>query len=169
MRHMLERIETALVGVTDPVERRRRTVYRLRAMGYTLESVAEELNISYGTAHGDEQWCHANLPAAYANAEEFRRISIPQLEYLYQLLVTPRIVLETTDGGETIERLELPGPVAIRTAASVKAEQSKLLGAYRSVSVDDGGDTVTYTLTVTKPRFDIEGAATEQESIEEHA
>lgn len=163
----IERIETALVGVTDPILRRRMTVYRLRLSGYTIHWIAEELNISGGTAHADMQWCYQNLPPAYANADEFRFISIGQLEQQYQRVMTPRVVLETTETGETIERVELPSLVAEKVARELKAEQAKLLGAYKTVSVDDDGDTATYTVTVSKPRFEIEGTATEYDDPRE--
>lgn len=169
VRQIVERVETALVNVTDPVERRRLTVYRLRTLGYTEWSIAEELHISIATVSRDLDWCFANLPPAYKNAEDFRRVSIVQLEEQYQRVVTPRVVLETTETGETVERLELPSLVAEKVARDIKDTQSKLLGAYKSASVDEGEDTVSFTLTVSKPRFDIEGTATEQESIEEHA
>lgn len=156
VREVIQRVDTALIGVVDPVEKRRLTVYRLRTLGYMLEDIAEELNCSYGTVRRDLEWCFTNLPTTYANAEEFRRIAIPQLEYLFRMLVTPRTIVESTDTGETVTRVEPPELTAIKVAASIKAEQAKLLGAYRAVDVQDGEETTTYTVTVSKPRFEIE-------------
>lgn len=155
---IVDRIETALVGVTDPILRRRMMVYRLRTLGYTIHAAAEELNISYGTAQGDIEWCYRNLPPAYANAEEFRFIAIGQLEEQYQRVMRPRTVLEQTESGDTVERIELPSLVAEKVGKEIKAEQAKLLGAYRTAVIDEGPDTVTYSVTVSRPRFEEGGA-----------
>lgn len=150
MQQIMQRVEASLVGETDPIRRRRMLVYRLRVMGYTLETIAEELNMSYGTAHGDLEWCFANLPPVFANAEDFRRVSVPQLEGMFEQLVTPQVVLEQTDTGETIQRLQMPSVQALRTAKEIKDTQAKLLGAYKPVVVDDGAETITYSVTVSK-------------------
>lgn len=150
MQQILQRVEASLVGESDPIRRRRMIVYRLRVKGYTLETIAEEMNISVGTAYADLEWCFANLPPVFANAEDFRRVSVPQLEGMFEQLVTPQVVLEQTETGETVQRLQMPSVQALRTAKEIKDTQAKLLGAYKPVVVDDGAETITYTVTVSK-------------------
>lgn len=147
---IVQRIETALASVSDPMLRRRMMVYRLRTLGYTIHAIAEELNMSVGTAHADMEWCYKNLPPAYQTADEFRFVAISQLEEQYQRIVRPYVVLEQTESGEMVERIQYPSLVAEKVAKEIKAEQAKLLGAYKTASVEEGPDTVTYTVTVSR-------------------
>jgi hypothetical protein len=136
--HVIQRAEAALISTTDPIERRRLTIWKLRIQGYTLVNIAEQLGISYGTAHADMQWCYKNAPMAYESAEEFRHIGIAQLEQQYQMLVTPRVILDTTETGDIVERVEAPSLMALKVAQSAKDMQAKLLGAYAPTRVEAG-------------------------------
>lgn len=167
VREVIERVETALIGTSDPLERRRLTVYRLRILGYTLETIAEEMNMSYETARLDLRWCFNNLPPVYANAEDFRRVSIPQLENIFQMLVTPRTVVQVLESGETLQHVELPSLQALKVAREVKDTQAKLLGAYQAVDVREGDETYSYTVTVSKPRFELEGESDSDSALSE--
>jgi hypothetical protein len=123
---VVERVEAALVGVENPVEKRRLTVYRLRTMGYKLEDIAAELKVAYGTVRRDLDWCFENLPAAFANAEQFRHIALSTAEDQIQRL-TDRL-RSGTQNPDVTERVLL----------SVRDYQAKLLGAMapREISGD---------------------------------
>ena len=116
----LKRVEEE--GV-DPLLVRRVRAWNLRLRGYSIQEIGEELRISIGSAHSDLKWCHENLPPAYETAEDFKRISLQQLDAQYRRVTSGR-------NGEP------PTDIAERVAIAIKDAQAKLLGAYAPTRVD---------------------------------
>lgn len=116
------------------LEVRRVRAWRLRLSGYSIQDIADEMNCSVSTAHGYIKWAMENLPSAYTTAEEFRHVSLSQLEQQYK-----RLVEMDTEG-------------SVRVALQVKDMQAKLLGAYAPTKVD----------ATVKTQYQIVGVDTEQ-------
>jgi len=87
-------------------------------LGHSIEQVADLLGISIATAWRDLRWCLDNVPAAYENAEDYRRVSLRRLDEMIR-----RHQLSTSDAGD-------------RTILAVADMQAKLLGAYAPSKVD---------------------------------
>jgi DNA-directed RNA polymerase specialized sigma24 family protein len=99
------------------------SAWKLRIQGYSIVDIAEELDIGIGTAHKDVKWCIANLPAAYETAEDFKHVSLEQLEKQYKRVMAGR------DG-------EPPTEIAERVGVAIKELQARLLGALSPTRVD---------------------------------
>lgn len=147
---VVDQLNTQFVNIIDDELRRRLIVYRLRILGYSPHVIADALNTSLSAVADDTRWCVNNLAPTYGSVHEFRQISIAQLEEIYQLLITPRVILETLPSGETIRSIVPPTTNDIRTALAIKAEQAKFTGAHVH-PVDQGDHDVTYVLNVAQP------------------
>lgn len=147
---VLDQLNTQFINIVDDELRRRLMVYRLRILGYSPHAIADAFNASLTDVAADTRWCVHNLAPTYGSVHEFRQISIAQLEEIYQLLITPRVILETLPSGETIRSIVPPTTNDIRTALAIKAEQAKFTGAH-AYPADQNEREVTYTVTVTKP------------------
>lgn len=110
---------------SDPVMQRRAKAWRMRLDSYALQDIAESLGVSFGTAQADIQWCLKNYPPAYESADDFRRITILQLEGAKHRLWC-RLMSRDTDNPDITERVLM----------SAQDMQAKLLGAYAPSRVD---------------------------------
>lgn len=115
----LERVERE--GNYKLIERVK--AWQLRIKGYSIIDIADELGISVGTAHADVRWCIDHLPPAFETTEDFRRISLQQLEKQYERVTAGR-------NGEP------PTEIAERVGIAIKDLQAKILGALAPTRID---------------------------------
>lgn len=134
-----DQVELDLVNVADPVERRRLTAFMLRTVrNRSIAEIARTMNLSVGTVHADIQWGYQNYPPAYETAEEFRRATLTQLDEMIAYLANTRIIIRTTETGDTYEETEYPSREDFIAIGRLRDQMAKLLGAYspREITAD---------------------------------
>lgn len=142
MDQALDKVEIEILDAEDMITLRRCRAWKLRLMGYGIEHIAEELRVSHGTAQADVRWALDHLPSAYESAEDFRRITLKQLDDQFRRLTQEREIIDN----ETGRVIKLPPTeTAERVALANKDLQAKLLGAYAPSKVD-GSVVVKYSL-----------------------
>lgn len=142
MTDALERAEQGVVLAAGELTVRRAKAWKLRILGYSIHDIAEELNVAVSTAHADVRWCLDNYPPAYETAEDFRRVSLLQLDRQYRMLMDGRLKYDEDGqpvlGADGKQMRDEPNESAQRVAMGVKELAAKMLGALapREISGD---------------------------------
>lgn len=121
MTDLLARVESELENARDETLKRRINAWKMRLLGHSFITIAEELDVSIGTAHADVRWCHENLPLAFDSTQDFRHIALERIESWFVALA------EACARGDDS---------AIKTSNMLTDMQAKLLGGYAPTRVD---------------------------------